>query len=306
MQPLCPDVVARRGPYRNKDEKTLRKIREMQGRDPNEATTRHEWKRHELNRNREGSAPPVRDNNQRNEGGPLEHIIGDMRRKFGGSGEYSVYLMKLKPSAWEIKPQFHKHPNYPRLTHNPEDYVYVGYTSKTVRDRFYDHVEGTVASRAARVAKKGHLWSSEYTSCCLPMTKRFGIEGIAEIETAKKLESWIGWSLYLENYFVWGPDYHQKKSFLGREPYFNPTKIAHLRNQQPSTVRPREHKPDSKIHAHGKKAEVQHDDLPRQSRSTPSKRRLPFIPQLPKSWFGGKAKTEDEDEFDGEFSEEWA
>ena len=74
-----------------------------------------------------------------------------------------------------------------------------------------------------------------------------------------------------------------------------------------STGRPREYKPGPKFQAHGKKGGVQHGDLPRQSRSTPSKRRFPFLPRLPKSWkFGFKAKAEDKDEFDEEFSDEWS
>ena len=74
-----------------------------------------------------------------------------------------------------------------------------------------------------------------------------------------------------------------------------------------STGRTSKKQPGPKLHPHGKSGGVRHPDLPQKPRPEPIKRRIPFLPRIPKSWtFGFKAKTEDEDEFDEEFSDEWS
>ena len=165
--------------------------------------------------------------------------LNEMRGIFGGSGRYNVYVMELNRSAYEITMQFptderRRRPGrlveFPRRnwTEKATGCVYVGYTSKPVQERFEQHREGK--RLAAKVAKKnrcdchpmGHLKSEDFWNCCRFMTDDFGIEGIDDDETAKKLESWVGWSLYLHGYFVWGPDYHEKVSFLGDPPFEAP------------------------------------------------------------------------------------
>jgi len=233
--------VSRRRRYYNKDEKILRKLREMRGEDPDTATTSGEWKRQRLNRNRTGIAEISSEERDKiNYSDPIE--IEKMRGRFSRSGgRYSVYVMRLKPSAYEITMKF---PTDERnISRNrsrglkiyeiwngiiPTGCVYVGYTSKIVSERFDQHREG--GHLAAKIAKKnrckchpdGHLSSQRFWDCCGELTDLFGIEGIVNERDAKKLESWVGWSLYLHGYCVWGPDFHEKEKFLGEHPFEAP------------------------------------------------------------------------------------
>ena len=250
--------MARRRKWRSKDDKILRDLRERRGENPDSATTEGERRRRRLNRNRDEVTPKVLLPHDRRTEPDFRQAFERMRERFGGSGRYNVYVMELKPSAYEITRQFptdeRKITNtsrrrshlVERMTLFPErnlgaltGCVYVGYTSKPVRERFEQHREG--GRLAAKVAKKkrcdchpmGHLKSEYFSNCCGFITEEFGIEGIDDEETAKKLESWVGWSLYLHGYWVWGPDYHQKVRFLGDPPYESPPHEPVIKSHDP-------------------------------------------------------------------------
>ena len=239
--------MARRRKWRSKDDKILRDLRKRRGENPESATTESERRRGSLNRNRKEVAPKVLSPHERSTEPDFRQEFKRMRARFGGSGRYNVYVMELKSSAIEITMQFPTDDRkissarrsgshlVERMTWFPtRDWgevtgcVYVGYTSKSVRERFEKHREG--GNLAAKVAKKkrcvchpmGHLKCEAFSACCGFITEEFGIEGIDDVETAKKLESWVGWSLYLQGYYVWGPDYHQKVRFLGDPPFEEP------------------------------------------------------------------------------------
>ena len=80
---------------------------------------------------------------------------------------------------------------------------------------------------------------------------------------------------------------------------------AHDCNRLP-TGRTSNNQPGPKFHPHGKSGGERHPDLNPNSRPEPKNRAKPFF-RIPKSWkFGFKAKAEEEDGFDEEFSDEWS
>ena len=146
--------------------------------------------------------------------------LTDMKFRFEGDGDYSVYVVNLDPEIPKdkknMKPKFLPPEEF---LDNPIGSVYVGVTTQSREERLKDHLRGHKAGKGIVTKYCGKVVYQGGQMVTSPLWDDTDSFSGLEYEDALKLESWLGWKISEEGYYVWGPHYHKEKNFLGIPPF---------------------------------------------------------------------------------------
>ena len=143
-----------------------------------------------------------------------------MKPLFEGDGSYCVYVVNLDPeipkAKNKMKPKFLPPEEF---LDNPIGSVYVGVTTQSREERLKDHLRGHKAGKRIVTKYCGKVVYQGGKIVTSPLWDESDCFSGLEYEDALKLESWLGWKISEEGYYVWGPHYHKEKNFLGIPPF---------------------------------------------------------------------------------------